>query len=95
MSWKPTSTVSEYQAVIDDFVVEIEGFDDHVEVRLRDVTGTTIDQFSDGDLVEEFYQDSWKKTLLAFVSKLDRKASGADQALDELISKLDDDEIPF
>ena len=92
---KPTSTPSEYQAVIENFVVEIESFGNEVQVRLRDATGKTIDQFSDSDLVQEFLDDPWKPTLLDFVSGLDRKASGADEALDEIIGKLDDDGVPF
>ncbi|MEX0310126.1 MAG: hypothetical protein AB3N17_07730 [Tateyamaria sp.] len=89
LTWKPTATDFEFQTVINDFVVEIERYDGEVFVRVRNDSGKVIDSFKDSDLEQDPFEDTWNSILWEFVRGLDRQASGADEALENIIGHLD------
>jgi hypothetical protein len=98
LSWNETKDRDEISTYLGDVTIGILfiEFTDGYKLSVRDQSGYEVDTFTDDELTETGYHSA-AGTFATLFRTVKRQNSGADQALDKILERLNeiDDEIPF
>ena len=106
VSWEETTSTGVYQASFSNYSVTIsledsqEGAEHDVRISIFNDEANVIESFSDIDLDVEWFReidanDTPYKIMHGLYETARRIALGSEQAINDILSELDDDGIPF
>ncbi|TFF50377.1 hypothetical protein C5609_19300 [Pseudomonas putida] len=97
LDWQSTEKKDTYQVVFPRYSFRIfvidKGFEEDVVVQIINQDGNILDSFTDAD-IRDFYDQAYAK-MLSLHAAARRKAMGVEDALDELLRSLNEDDVPF
>jgi len=97
VSWEETAKKNAYQAAFGTNVLQISSSGEiDYKIAIFDENGVEIESFEDTDIAEYFDEDGPAyKVMGELYDVARRRALGSEQAIDEILAILKDDEIPF
>lgn len=100
IKWDRTAVEHAFITSLGDHVILLEKqWDDQstkYTVKVQDISGDLIDEFDDADIETGPFENDRFAAMANLYLKIRRQISGADSAIDEVLSELDKlDDIPF
>jgi len=98
VAWKETPDETEFLARVGPATLILgrgnSGSGSILYVRILDNTGKIIEEFND-EMLDARPGGEYYKSMLGLYQGIQRKLSGADEYLDEILSNLPDEDSPF
>lgn len=100
ITWDRTAIETAFVTALGSHVILFERLEDDRKVtyviKLQDLFGELVDEFDDTDLDVGLFDNVFLEKMDALHLKIKRQMSGADSAIDEVLTELDKlDDIPF
>jgi hypothetical protein len=94
VKWETTTTEGVYQAVFAGYSIRISKYPEDIVLQIYNEDGELIEEVNDSEVNKVSPYTAWT-LMLNLYETARRVAMGTEEALDSIMSILDDDGIPF